>query len=189
VRFELVDSNGLLPMRAADRVFGRAVDFRRFLQKSLRPHLADFPGHDPLEGVRLPKLGTLPMEATRQCPPVEPLRLAECLDGLGQFPIDHTVGVCPTRGGSHAAIETLRSFLETRLKHYESSRNEPEQNATSGLAPYLHFGHISPHQVFAEIMVREDWSPERLAEKATGSAQGWWGTSAEAEAFLDQLIT
>ena len=73
VRFELVDSNGLLPMRAADRVFGRAVDFRRFLQKNLRPHLADLPEPDPLEGVRLPKLGTLPTAATRRWPPAEPL--------------------------------------------------------------------------------------------------------------------
>jgi deoxyribodipyrimidine photo-lyase len=95
-RFELIDSNGLLPMRAADRVFGRAVDFRRFLQKSLRPHLADFPEHDPLDGVRLPKLGTLPTEVTRQCPPAEPLRFAERLDHLRQFPIDHAVGVCAT---------------------------------------------------------------------------------------------
>ena len=189
VRFELVDSNGLLPMRAADRVFGRAVDFRRFLQKNLRPHLADLPEHDPLEGVRLPKLKTLPTEATRRWPPAEPRRLAECLDSLGQFPIDHTVGVCPTRGGSSAARETLRSFLETRLPQYESSRNEPEQHATSGLAPYLHFGHLAPHQVFAEVMAREDWSPAKLAEKATGSARDWWGVSAEAEAFLDQLIT
>ena len=35
VRFELVDSNGMLPMRAADRVFLRAYDFRRFLQHRL----------------------------------------------------------------------------------------------------------------------------------------------------------
>ena len=35
VRFELVDSNGVLPLRAAQKVFARAVDFRRFLQKNL----------------------------------------------------------------------------------------------------------------------------------------------------------
>nr|NIL98164.1 deoxyribodipyrimidine photolyase [Planctomycetales bacterium]NIP70316.1 deoxyribodipyrimidine photolyase [Planctomycetales bacterium] len=39
VRFELVDANGILPLRAADKVFARAHDFRRFLQKNLRPHL------------------------------------------------------------------------------------------------------------------------------------------------------
>ena len=32
VRLEQVDSNGLLPIRATDRVFLRAVDFRRYMQ-------------------------------------------------------------------------------------------------------------------------------------------------------------
>ena len=59
-RFELVDSNGLLPMRAADRVFARAFDFRRFLQKNRLPHLADIPQRDPLSCVKLPTLERLP---------------------------------------------------------------------------------------------------------------------------------
>ena len=66
VRFELVDSNGLLPMRAADKVFSRAVDFRRFLQKSLRPYLDELPEPNPLAGVRLPKLDELPTAVTRK---------------------------------------------------------------------------------------------------------------------------
>ena len=65
VRFELVDSNGILPMRAADKVFRRAHDFRRFLQKNLRPHLDDFPEPDPLYGLRLPALEQLPREIQR----------------------------------------------------------------------------------------------------------------------------
>ena len=38
VRVELVDSNGLLPMRMTDRVFSRAFDFRRHLQRELPKH-------------------------------------------------------------------------------------------------------------------------------------------------------
>ena len=48
VRLEAVDSNGLLPLRAADHAFSRAFDFRRHLQKVLPAHLADFPSADPL---------------------------------------------------------------------------------------------------------------------------------------------
>ncbi len=48
-RFEVVDSNGLLPLQAAPRVFGRAVDFRRFLQKALPEWLERLPKADPLE--------------------------------------------------------------------------------------------------------------------------------------------
>ncbi len=51
VRFELVDSNGLLPMRVADQVFVRAHYFRRFLQKNLTPHLQQFPQRDPLSRI------------------------------------------------------------------------------------------------------------------------------------------
>jgi deoxyribodipyrimidine photo-lyase len=61
--------------------------------------------------------------------------------------------------------------------------------ATSGLSPYLHFGHISAHEVFARLAHREDWSPDDLAATATGRRRGWWGTSEPAEAFLDQLVT
>ncbi len=43
LRVEAVDSNGILPLRGADRVFPTAHAFRRFLQKELRPHLQVFP--------------------------------------------------------------------------------------------------------------------------------------------------
>ncbi len=40
--FELVDSNGILPMRAADRTFTVAHSYRRFMQKTVINHLLDF---------------------------------------------------------------------------------------------------------------------------------------------------
>ena len=55
VRLEAVDSNGLLPMRVGDRVFGRAFDFRRYLQKALPLHLEQFPIGDALKGYELGK--------------------------------------------------------------------------------------------------------------------------------------
>ncbi len=38
-------------------------------------------------------------------------------------------------------------------------------------------------------MEREDWSPGRLADRPTGSREGWWGASGEAEGFLDEIVT
>ena len=46
VRLELVDSNGLLPLRATDEVFPTAYAFRRYLQKELPPHLERMPKQD-----------------------------------------------------------------------------------------------------------------------------------------------
>ena len=37
--------------------------------------------------------------------------------------------------------------------------------------------------------MHEQWSPNKLAKKATGSSTGWWGTSPAAEVFLDQVVT
>ena len=59
-------------------------------------------------------------------------------------------------------------FLENRLSAYEEKRNHPDDYATSGLSPYLHFGHISVHQIFYELMSREGWMPEKPAWQGHG---------------------
>jgi deoxyribodipyrimidine photo-lyase len=121
-----------------------------------------------------------------------PLLFRELLDsnteGLRVLPVDHSVGPAATRGGSSTAKSAWRRFLTRRLEVYDEDRNQPELDATSGLSPYLHFGHIASHQVFADLMKREDWSMERVRPKADGS-RGWWGVSESGEAFLDQLVT
>jgi deoxyribodipyrimidine photo-lyase len=189
VRFELVDSNGLLPMRAADKVFLRAFDFRRFLQKNLLPHLADVPQRDPLLQVKLPTLKALPAKITTRWPMADPAKLLLSKSGLASFPIDHSVGPVETVGGSRAGGVALRTFLKSKLPIYDSDRNQPEKEATSGLSPYLHFGHVSVHEVFEELTRHVEWTPNLVAEKATGSNSGWWGADAEVESFLDELIT
>jgi deoxyribodipyrimidine photo-lyase len=50
-------------------------------------------------------------------------------------------------GGSVAAHKRLRDFLKHSLHRYANSSNQPSENATSGLSPYLHFGHISSLEV------------------------------------------
>jgi deoxyribodipyrimidine photo-lyase len=79
--------------------------------------------------------------------------------------------------------------LDERLSGYAGDRNHPDEGATSGLSPYLHFGHVSSHQIFSELMGREDWDTDRLAGAANGKRSGWWGVSESGEALLDQLIT
>jgi deoxyribodipyrimidine photo-lyase len=46
-------------------------------------------------------------------------------------------------GGSRGAHRRLQAFLEYRLRRYAKDSREPSKHATSGLSPYLHFGHIS----------------------------------------------
>jgi len=188
-RVEKVDGSGLLPLRAADRAFPTAYAFRRFLQRTLREHLLDAPKADPFARVELPRLTCLPTAIMRRWPPASPRLLSGERASLAALPIDHSVLAAETPGGAAAAQARWRTFLTKRLTSYPEGRNQPEAEATSGLAPYLHVGHISVHEVFHSLARQEGWSPGKLAEKCTGSREGWWGMSEPAEAFLDQLVT
>jgi deoxyribodipyrimidine photo-lyase len=187
-RLEAVDSNGILPMAAADRDFATAYAFRRHVQKEVLQHLREIPLEDPL-AEELPPPLPLPADVARRWPAVAGGLLSGRSSSLAALPIDHSVGVVPTRGGSRAATTAMQDFLDHRLGRYTDERSRPEADATSGLSPYLHFGHISAHQVFLETLRRERWSDENVTPPANGRRSGWWGMSADAEAFLDQLVT
>lgn len=188
VRLEQVDGNGLLPLRAAGRAFHRAVDLRRHLQRVLPDHLGRAPAEAPLAGLALPRLAALPAEVLRRWPAATDALLAPGAD-LSGLPIDHTVGPVETRGGHAAAAAALERFVGARLARYDEDRNEPDRAATSGLSPYLHFGHLSAHDAVRAVLDHEGWSPERLAPRATGQRAGWWGVGPAAEGFLDQVVT
>ena len=90
--------NGLVFLRIS---FGRLLQFARPVAPRLAPGTADrrklgllpalvknacvgqLPEHNPWNGVRVPKRGTLPREVTRQCPPAEPLRFGRVPGGPG----------------------------------------------------------------------------------------------------------
>jgi deoxyribodipyrimidine photo-lyase len=187
-RLEAVDSCGLLPMAAADRAFPTAYAFRRFLQQVLPEHLNQTPRADPLARLSLPAPPELPTEILRRWPLASPELLADDAALLAKLPIDHAVPVAPITGGADAARKRLDRFLG-KLARYNEDRNEPSADGTSGLSPYLHFGHIGAHEVFARVTAREPWSAENLTAKANGKRTGWWKLSEPAEAFLDQLVT
>ncbi|HZU99739.1 MAG TPA: deoxyribodipyrimidine photolyase [Planctomycetota bacterium] len=190
VRLETVDSNGILPLRVAMKVYNTAHEFRRFLQKTLPEHLDVFPRRDPFKGTRLEPAEPFPRAILARWKPASPALLAREPAALAKLPIDHSVAPVPgVEGGAQAALARLRAFLATRLRRYAEERNEPDEDVTSGLSPYLHFGHIAAHRVFEDLMRRERWTRDDVAPKATGSRSGWWGASPAAEAFLDQLVT
>lgn len=47
-----------------------------------------------------------------------------------------------------AALKCLDNFISNSLHQYKNGRDIPSVNHTSQLSPYLHFGEISPHQVW-----------------------------------------
>ncbi|NQV25107.1 MAG: deoxyribodipyrimidine photolyase [Rhodopirellula sp.] len=188
-RLEAVDSNGLLPMRAAPTVFPTAYAFRRFLQRELAPHLDDLPEPDPFFDATFPRPLPIDSAILAKWPEATDQLLAAGQAVLSTFPIDHAVGPAALRGGSSAADPALQSFLDEKLHRYQEDRSQPEADVASGLSPWLHFGHISATDVFAQLAMRENWNPGKLADTVKGSRQGWWGMSEPAESFLDELIT
>lgn len=179
ILLELVDSNGLLPLKAAPKVYERAVDFRRFLQKNLKPHLQQFPLVDPLLGPPLPRLAQ-PLPEWQRWP-------AATMEMPSS--VSSAVAEVSERGGFETAQQVMERFLEHRLPHYSEHRSEPSKDFASGLSPYLHFGHISTHELLDQLGEREDWSLDKLCYRPTGSKDGSWGMTANSESFLDELVT
>ncbi len=55
------------------------------------------------------------------------------------------------RVGEDAALEALDDFCDERLGDYKRGRDFPATDATSRLSPHLHFGEISPQQVWHRV--------------------------------------
>jgi deoxyribodipyrimidine photo-lyase len=56
--------------------------------------------------------------------------------------------------GEQAAKAVLDDFIDNRLGNYAVLRNDPNENGTSNLSPYLHFGHVSAQRAALEISKR-----------------------------------
>jgi deoxyribodipyrimidine photo-lyase len=188
IRLEAVDGNGLVPMRATTKAYPSAYTFRRYLQKTLPEHLERPPTEDPIAQLEALHSPDLQDSITDRWPPASAL-LERGGPDLGSLPLDHSVGPAPLRGGSIAAADRLEAFLAHVLPRYAEERSQPDEDAASGLSPYLHFGHISTHTVLERLARHEEWTPSFADRPTSGKRAGWWGMSPSAEAFLDELVT
>ncbi len=197
VRLEAVDGNGLLPLRLGVKAWSAAPHFRRHLQRELPAQLGAFPAEAPLRGARgLPALaGAVRAHldgVRRRYPAPAPALLDQGEAGrraLGALPIDHGVAPVAFTGGPEKAGVVVGDFVDRKLDTYAARRNEAEEPSNSGLSPYLHWGFVSAHEVFARVAAREGWTPARLAPRPTGKREGWWGMSPNGEAFMDEFVT
>jgi deoxyribodipyrimidine photo-lyase len=58
--------------------------------------------------------------------------------------------------GEDGAYQTLMQFLQHGLERYKTGRDFPGEESVSRLSPYLHFGEISPRQIFREASKMAD---------------------------------
>lgn len=186
---EKVDSNGIIPLSATPTAFLTAYAFRRYLQKNITPYLEQFPLEEPLSNLSLPKLSALPANIEQNWPRAS-LELLKPGRSLGALKLDRSVAPnSKIQGGADQARLLLANFLSTKLGAYAQERSSPENDLSSGLSPYLHFGHISSQQIFTALVKHENWSIDKLSGPKAGKREGFWNMSPSGEAFLDQLIT
>jgi deoxyribodipyrimidine photo-lyase len=74
--------------------------------------------------------------------------------------------------GEAGAARRLESFLDKGLAGYASDRDRPDRDGTSRLSPHLHFGELSPRQL---------WHAVRAADAVRGDV------ATGAEAYLREL--
>jgi deoxyribodipyrimidine photo-lyase len=100
----------------------------------------------------------------------------------GELKFDYKVPLATIRGGRAAAHTRMDEFLAKRLARYPEDRQQPALDGTSGLSPYLHFGHLSVHEIFARLAKQEGWSAARLGkafrteneQRDTANKQNYW---------------
>jgi len=65
--------------------------------------------------------------------------------------IDHSIAPSVEfRGGRKEAERRLHYFLHENLRRYAKTSNQPSEKSTSGMSPFLHFGHISSLEIALE---------------------------------------
>ena len=133
VSVRAVDASCIVPMRLHEKREYAAYTIRPKIRRMLPRYL---------EPVPLPRLKKRWQGSTLEWhTEVRRDRIADLVAGCE---INHDIGPSLSyTGGAAAASRHLQFFLEHNLRRYARERNQPAAHATSGLSPYLHFGHIS----------------------------------------------
>ena len=189
VSLEAVDSNGIIPMSWAEDAHLTAYSFRKHVQRSLTDAMFSIPKHNPMDSVEEDLMvdpsyveslfSSIRVETT----PYEWLwRVAQGgeigAEACAPLEIDHDVSpVESMRGGRFEALIRFERFLQGGLDRYDTGRNDTDNPATSGLSPWVHFGHISSFEIVLAVFDKVNWDIGMISFEDTGrgSRRGWWG--------------
>ena len=137
IPYFVVDSSCVVPMSKLEKREYAAYTIRPKITRMLPQYLVEAPR------VKLRRKFDLPIAEFHT-----PVTITSVAELVASCEIDHSVAPSLSfLGGSSAANQHLRHFLDHNLRRYATNRNEPSQHATSDLSPYLHFGHISSLEI------------------------------------------
>lgn len=135
IPYYVVDSSCIVPMSHFEKQEYAAYTIRPKIDKVLARYLT------PVPPIRMKKKWREPVSALHCQVTDIPRLVAGC-------EIDHSVRPSTEfRGGRKEAERRLKHFLENNLRRYAKTSNQPSEKSTSGLSPYLHFGHISSLEI------------------------------------------
>ncbi|KAM3603728.1 uncharacterized protein V6R79_001267 [Siganus canaliculatus] len=131
-----VDAHNIVPCwEASPKLEYAARTIRGKITKLLPEFLTDFP-----------LVEKHPFTATRTAKPVD------WDETLASLQVDRTVGDTEwAKPGTRAGVAMLESFIDVRLKLFDSQRNDPNAAALSQLSPWIRFGHLSAQQVALQV--------------------------------------
>ena len=141
VALHVVDGNGLLPMRA----FTKEQYSAKFLRDRAHRMFDEF--WSPLEEAIVLRTFRGELDLPRYEGDDPRGAAASCA-------IDHDVPPVATVGGRDAALARLEAFMREGLDGYATERNRSVVH-TSGLSPYLHFGHIGIHELAERVLLSD----------------------------------
>ncbi|GAC1469617.1 MAG: deoxyribodipyrimidine photo-lyase [Chloroflexota bacterium] len=128
-----VDNDALVPVRSPAREYVAAHAIRKSIQTYRDRYLLAIA--DTLAVQRPPDVAS----------DVDTSDIDAVLTRLGVDRSIARVSIFP--GGQRVGRQRLRRFVVETLERYHSDRNNPVLDGTSGLSPYLHFGHLDPWTV------------------------------------------
>ncbi len=134
-----VDASCVVPLSALDRAPTRAFTFRDATKRWVAAQAEAFvePRPERVDAYD----GPLPFA------PVD-LARASIAELVAEAEIDHGVApIADTRGGSVAGYARWEAFRAAGWHRYAARRNDPLEDATSRMSPYLHYGHVSPFRL------------------------------------------
>jgi deoxyribodipyrimidine photo-lyase len=118
-----------------------------------------------------------------ECLPAPKVRLHD-LDGLGEALAAWQLlprspdWAAPFAGhwnpGERGAWQRLQKFLADELLGYEELRNRPDLPGVSRLSPHLHFGEISPRQIWAQVRALISRDPDFRSDGEKFLAEIGW---------------
>lgn len=184
-----VDSNGLIPLGLTEKDPYSAYLFRKIMQRNFIEAYTNPPEQYPLDNLKNRDKIEPGKLLLHQLPSTQ-----EAFDDIPEFisalNINHKVHPVSWHGGRTAALGMLGQFIKSGLMSYDEKRNDPDENKTSRLSPWLHFGKISEYEIVKTVLdyQPEDWDLDKITYN-NGSTGGFFNGNPNIDGFLDEVIT